>query len=293
MDERLPESRTFAEFTSRISKIFSCFVDQVGDLPSLAEILEVFGLAAPTDIGIPVKFKVKLKGRRYEEGSGSRVGELNDSVFVLAAETLAILLQRKNGKGLAASPNDLASELTSALKASNAVFSDVRAEEIVQISVVASKRTVKSKVGDVVAIPVSSGRYRIAVVVARNRFGTALGILRGVFAVPRLEVTRSGVTRGPIYTDDRMIAAGVWRLIGHDEGLLDLFPRAPEIYHAPDVWPDYDFGEFGAAETADGDIRTIGAEEANAVGLRDGTYRQVYMSDELESFLNDGLTEID
>lgn len=294
MDDMPPEPSALAEFTSKLSMISTCFVDQVEGPPTLGELLEVFGLTVPGDIGVPVKFKVKLMGRRYVEGGGSRVGELNDSAFVLAAETLATLMARGNETAQSTSQTKLASRLlTLALKASGITFADARAEEIVQISSSPTKRVSKSKLGDVVAIPAKNGGYRIAVVVARNRFGTALGFFRGEFAVPRLGASRSGVASVPIYTDDQLIAVGVWRIIGHDVDLLDLFPRDPEIYHAPDIWPNLDLGEFGAAETADGGIRPIGAEEADVMGVRDGSYRQVHMSEQLQRLLDDGLKGID
>ncbi|MGW1735849.1 hypothetical protein [Streptomyces sp. NPDC001999] len=290
MDKASPKDRAIAEFASRVSAISSSFTEQIERKVTVGELLEILGVAVPGDMGIPVKFKVQLKGsKRYEGPSGSRVGELNDSVFVQASEAIADLL---NWEGESATPADLASLLKLALKASDVEFADVHAEEIAQISAISPKRVTKAKIGDIVAIPAKAGGYRIAVVVARNRFGTALGLFRGVFKVPRVRAQRSNISGIPIYTDEQLIAAGVWLIVDHDESLLEFFSSEPEIYHAPDVWPNRDFGTFGAAETADGEIRPIGEEEANAVGIGDGSYRQVHMSEYLQRLLDDGFNGV-
>lgn len=294
MGEASPETRAFAEFACKVSEISSDFADQVQSQITLGELLEIFSLTVLGDIGIPVKFKAKLKGaKRYEERSRSRVGELNDSVFVEASEALGALLTWGDESGQSATPAELASRLTLALKMSDIEFSDIRTEQIMQISAASRKRVAKAKIGDVVGIPRKSGGYLMALVVARNRFGTALGLFRGAFAVPKPQVKRSAVVGNPIYTDDQLIATGGWPIIDHNEDLLDLFLRDPEIYHAPDAWPNLDFGEFGAAETADGKIRPIGAGEADAVGLAGGSYRQVHMSEHLQRLLDNGFNGVD
>jgi hypothetical protein len=120
-------------------------------------------------------------------------------------------------------------------------------------------------------------------------FGIALGLFEGISAVPRLsEKLGRAVRRLPIYTDEHLIADGTWRVVGHDEQLLPLFPSQPEIYHGPDnIFNSPRIGEFGAAETADETLRQITREKAIEVGLLDNTYRQTYVSDHLQELLNE------
>ena len=70
--------------------------------------------------------------------------------------------------------------------------------------------------------------------------------------------------------------------------MLASFPANPEVYHKPNAWPGIvDTGEFGAAETGDGKMRFIDADEARDVGLVDGTYRQTYPAVYLQEVLDD------
>jgi hypothetical protein len=90
-----------------------------------------------------------------------------------------------------------------------------------------------------------------------------------------------------VYTEDSLVKDGTWKIVGTDESLLALFPADPPIYHKPGAWPGIDTGEFGAAETADGPMRMIGADEAREVGLLGGTYRQTYPAAYLQKVLDD------
>jgi hypothetical protein len=90
-----------------------------------------------------------------------------------------------------------------------------------------------------------------------------------------------------VYSDDDFISSGRWQIIGHDEALVALFPE-PEIYHRPQpaisgVPP---VGPHGSAETASGRLRDIDREEAEDVGLLDGTHHQVYPPEILEKSLD-------
>ncbi|MFM9607720.1 hypothetical protein [Streptomyces niveiscabiei] len=290
MDKVSPKDSALAEFASKVSVISSSFTEQTEQKITLGELLEIIGVAVPGETRIPVKFKVKIKGKRHEGTSRSRVSELNDSVFVEASEALAGLL---NWGRESATTTDLASLLELALKASDVEFADVHSEEITQISAAPPKRVAKTKIGDIVAIPTKAGGYRIAVITAKNRFGTALGFFRGVFKAPRIRAQSFDIAGIPIYTDEQLIAAGVWPIVDHDEGLLKFFPGEPEIYHAPDVWPNRDFGAFGAAETSDGKVRSIDEEEAGLVGIGDGSYQQVHMSEHLQRLLDEGFNGVD
>ncbi|WP_432066372.1 hypothetical protein [Streptomyces sp. C10-9-1] len=278
------------DFFPKLAALSNEFAAQVGKRPSLGELLELLGWASHGVYPAPLAFKAKLKGgRRYSGLSRSLVGELNDSTFIDAASFLASIAEGASGQPL--SPSGLASSLVLTLKESGISLEDVAGEEVAELTVDTAKKPAKPRIGDVLAIPVSGGEYRMASVVARNRFGTALGFLRGRFSVPRpVSGERLAARQFPIYTDDRLVATGAWRVVGHDESLLSLFPAEPEIYHAPDLrWPGIDLGEFGAAEKPSGEIRLIGIDEARAVGLLDGTYRQSYLGEFLEQFMEDSV----
>src|SRR5262249_39975415 len=140
---------------------------------------------------------------------------------------------------------------------------------------------------DVLAIPVTGG-HRLAVTITRNRFGTALGLFEGVSpdGRPDAKILRTP-RKYPIYTEESLAKNGQWKIVDHDENLLRLFPADPEIYHKPGAWPGIDTGEFGAAETADGPLRMIDANEAREVGLQSGDYRQACPAAYLQKLLSD------
>ncbi|MFF6984292.1 hypothetical protein ACFZAV_43020 [Streptomyces sp. NPDC008343] len=276
------------ECISRLTMISAEFVNQTGKAPSLDELLSILGWASFGIYPEPLKFAAKLKrNRRYKAPSSSLVGELGDSIFADAASFMAAMAEGVHGHPL--SPSELASSLAVTIGSSNIPLEDVAGDEITELTTHASKKISKPKIGDVLAVPASAGEYYLAAVVARNRFGTALGFLRGRFRVPRpVSEERIAVYRFPIYTDDRLVATGQWKVVGHDEKLLSLFPAEPEIYHSPDLqWPGVDLGEFGAAEKATGEIRLIGLDEARQVGLLDGTYQQSYLGESVGKVIAD------
>jgi hypothetical protein len=276
------------ESTSRLAAISAEFFEQVGRRPTLGELLELLGWSSHSIFSAPLTFKVKFLGnRRYESPGDSLVDELNDSIFVDAAEFLSFLARVAGDQPV--SPSGLTSALALALKSASISLQDVGSEEVAGLTSSILKKTAKPRIGDILAIPAKGGGYRMAAVVARNRFGTALGVLCGRCLVPRVRKRENlAVRRFPLYTDDRLVSTGTWKVIGHDEGLLSLFSEDPEIYHAPDLqWPGIDLGKFGAAESPAGTIRLIGAEEASEVGLIGGVYQQTYMGEVLQQLLDD------
>lgn len=250
--------------------------------------MEILGWSSHGIFTAPLAFKVQLGGnRRYVSPGDSRVGELSDSIFVDVADWLSLMTEGSADQP--ASLSGLASTLALVLRSSGIPLEDVGSEEVVRLIPVIPKRVAKPRAGDILAIPAKGDGYHMAAVVARNRFGTALGIFCGRFIVPRFKGRENlTVRRFPLYTDDRLLATGVWKVVGHDEDLLALFPSDPEIYHAPDLrWPGIDLGEFGAAESSAGAIRLIDAEEAHEVGLIGGVYQQTYMGEVLQQLLDD------
>lgn len=290
---------TLDEAVSKLAEISADFADEVGGPPTLGEFLEVLSWAVParsnaTDgtFATPLTFKATLKGnKKYASGEASRVGELNDSIFVDATDHLSDVVEHLSAAiGAPVTPSVFASAVLQALQTGKITFADVSGEDVRKLAVDGPKaRYAKPKVGDVLAIPARRGGYHLAVVVDRNSFGTALGLFRGTSPLPRLSAAARGAPRPrPVHTEDHLVAEGTWRVVDHDESLLSLFPAKPEIYHKPNQWPGIvDTGEFGAAETADGTMRLIGPDEAREVGLQDGTYRQTYVAEHLQQWLDD------
>jgi hypothetical protein len=219
---------------------------------------------------------------------------LDDNLFVELSDHTAALIERMCAEnGSPVTPERFASAVLDVLRTGRVTFADIEAGDIKELSAnVPSKRIAKPRVGDVIAIPARRSGYHMAVVVARNRFGTALGLFNGTSAHGRLtEELHRSPRRFPVYTDDNQVKKGIWKVVGHDDTLLAPFPASPEIYHRPGAWTGIDTGQFGAAESVGNDtLRMIDAEEAAAVGLTDGTYRQSELSIYLEKWLDDQTT---
>jgi hypothetical protein len=213
-------------------------------------------------------------GTAYSSREDSRVSELNDSMFTDMADLLADLVDED---GRPESPDVLAGILLSFINDRASEFLDVPHGGLSRVSIVERFNKAAPKVGAILAVP--TGEFWCALImVARNRFGVAFGIFGEKFSsLTSVHPRRSAAYRYPIYSDDSQVINGTWSIVGHDEDLLSIFPAEPEIYHSPALgWPDVDFGQFGAAETPAGEIRLIDRKEAEAVGIIDGSYRQVY-----------------
>jgi hypothetical protein len=282
---------------SGFAGVVADFAAEVGGAPTLAEFLEVLGWAIPTNSDAvdgtfprPLKLTATLKGnKRYGGDKPSRVPELNDHVFEDArALNVTVAEQIRNTAGAPATPQQFASAILQILRTGKASLADVDAEDLRKLTPEGvGKRAVKLARGDVLAIPVRDGS-RLAVVITKNRFGTAIGLFEGVSSHgrPSADILRRPV-KYPVYTEESQVKNGIWKVVDHDENLLSHFPAEPEIYHKPGAWPGIDTGEFGAAETADSQLRLIGADEAGEVGLRDGTYRQTVPAAYLQKLLTD------
>ncbi|MFC5804446.1 hypothetical protein [Streptomyces formicae] len=286
---------------AQLTGIVQDFADEAGGPPTLGELLEILGWGVPAgsaaltgQVPVPLAFKAKLKGnKRYESGRPSRTAELNDSVFVAASDLLTELAETAAARaGAPVTAAGLAAEITTLLKQTDVRLDDAETAAVASLTADVPKRKLpKPQRGDLLAIPAQAGGWHLALVLERNRIGTALGLVRGVRTVPRVTGDRTEVVRRPVFhTDDEQVSAGIWKTAGHDERLLELFPGAPEIYHSTEFdWPGVDLGEFGAAESADaGELRLIGKDEAEDVGLLDGTYRQSWMSEHLQELLDEG-----
>jgi hypothetical protein len=287
------------EVSSGLAEVAADFTDELGCAPTLAEFLELLGWAVPTNSDAtdgmfpqPLRFKAVLSGNKlYRSHAPSRVPELNDHLFEDAREHHRELVERMRATGDApVTPQQFASALLQVLRSGRIVLADVEPKDIRKLTAdVPKKRVRKPKPGDVLAIPARNGGCHMAVVLALNRFGTALGLFHGTCAQGRLDADLRRVPRKlPVYTDNGRVADGIWKIVGHDDSLLPLFPSDPPIYHRPNAWPGIaDTGEFGAAETADGTLRLIEPDEAREVGLQDGTYRPVCHAAWLQKLLDD------
>lgn len=129
------------------------------------------------------------------------------------------------------------------------------------------------------AVPAASGGLHLAGILAKNRFGVAFGFFTRRWPALRmpLGLAKESVLSHAVYAGDRLIMAGRWIIVGHDEALCQLFPSNPEIYH-----------RMGMVETADGVTRSVPDQELERVGVLDGSYSQVYEDSELERELDRG-----
>ena len=264
------------------------FAESEGGRPSLKEFLELFKWPSEAIYSAPLEFEATLAdGTVYSGPAESRVSEMNDSVFTELTDFLASLSGEDNEGPV--SPHGLANILLEFINDEAENFVDVPSGGISSLFVSGAGGVDRPDVGDLLAIPVDGGWYAV-IVVARNRFGVALGIFGE--KLPSLEAVHpepSSACKFPVYSDDTEVVNGAWKVVGRNEGLLSAFPAEPEIYHSPSLaFPGFDFGEFGAAESPSGTVRLIDGAEANAVGISTGSYRQAFTGEFLQESL-DGL----
>ncbi|MFI8338474.1 hypothetical protein ACIF8W_00060 [Streptomyces sp. NPDC085639] len=265
-------------FSADLEALLLELCEQMDGPPTLSEFLEILEWSADDIYSGPLKFEAVLADRIVTaESNQTRVPELSDSIFSDVASVLSALAK---GSGTHVTPQGLASILLIFVNDHAGNLLDVARGDVTSLSVALAGSGVEVVVGDVLGIPATDGSWYAAVVVARNRFGLALGLFQTRFEFCPSMHSEGFVPHGfPLYTDDAMLSNGSWEVIGHDDTLVAHFSPDPEIYHSPGFWPGVDVGEFGAAESPSGDIRLIGREEARAVGLAAGTYQHSYMSE--------------
>ncbi len=256
MDKRPLPPDVRSEAVARARRVTHGFQNDIGREPTLGEFLEILELSVPSNEcarGLPVPLRLiprMREDRRYNPPASSSVGELNDASFVHAGEFLAFVAERvhrlRDGD---VSAGILASALVEILQAEDSLFGDVAGADLRGLEISGDQPGKRASAGDIVAIPIPGVGYRLAVVLTRNRFGLALGFVDGVTPFPRAPRRRRVAARHSIYTDDRLIATRLWPVVDHDSDLLTLFPREPEIYHAPDgLLQDSRVGDFGAGD---------------------------------------------
>ncbi|MGB0064586.1 MAG: hypothetical protein WBP85_09090 [Terracidiphilus sp.] len=276
--------------------------DEFGRLPSPAELFEVltWGLKSLSvepfsDVKVSeiLSLNLELKNGASQAaaqsgGSSDAVDDLDDAAFVAASDLFLDLTKAFKKRGQRLSKAELCDLLLQAVRQCEGIVAGIHPADAAKVKLEIRKgKKITGKVGDLVAIPGDGDKFFIAVIVARNAFGTAFGLLRGVNKPRPISHAAPPETEpSPIYSGDDFIEDGRWKIIDHDEKLLALFPSDPEIYHYPDPKdPDSETGPYGAAETASGRLRKLGKEEAERVGLVSKEYQQIYMPDMLEIYL--------
>ncbi|MFI6079311.1 hypothetical protein ACIA5C_48205 [Actinoplanes sp. NPDC051343] len=255
-----------------------------GEPPSVADVAEVIGLALPVGDDrlalsiVPSAVVVRSAG----EGARarlSRVGQLDDAAFVLAARLVSELLAAEDVDGPVMTDSRLASILLSLLRQVPPQLLADSVSEVEALEIVGPRARKRPKRGDVVAVPGASGGFHLAVVLTKNRFGVAYGFFTRRWAALRLppHLEKEPLLSHAVYAGDRAVMTGRWIIVGHDEAFCRLFPSEPEIYH-----------RLGIAETADGTTRSVPEDELQRVGVLDGSYSQIYEDSELEHQLDQG-----
>jgi hypothetical protein len=233
-----------------------------------------------------------------EAPGGSAVSGLNDAAFVVAGDLVSEVADGfRKGDGRAPTLKELCGLLVEALHGrGEALLSGAAPSDVAAVKAeVRKQKRIKAGVGDVVAIPTEGGGFHTAVILAINKYGVAYGIFEGASKLPRPVSSdfHPPPRKHPVYSTDEFVASGRWPVVGHDEGLRALFPAEPEMYYRKQVIPGAEramekIGPYGTARTASGGKRDLTQEEAEELGLLDGTYRQTYQPEQLEKHLGAG-----
>jgi hypothetical protein len=272
---------------------------------TLAEFLHVLAWSLPRtspeladDIVEPLRLRATLAGnKQYRSQDPPRTGDLPDHAFVDVQDWNSDVITRIFRRtGTTVTAVHLAQVWLQVLRDGTVSFTDVSGTDLRKLTVEPPpKQARRPRAGDVVSIPHLDGGHHLAVVLTSNRIGTALGLFMDRTADHRVgQQLRTRARRFPVYTGDHLIRSGDWQIVDHDENLLALFPSDPPIYHPPHAYQNtgIDTGPYGAAETAGGALTFITKEEAEAVGLTDGTYRQTHLSEYVQQCLADGSLQL-
>jgi hypothetical protein len=149
-----------------------------------------------------------------------------------------------------------------------------------------NKKLFKLKLADVVAVPCLGGNHAFMIFVCKNQWGYGFGVFKesSSSTAPPNELSASGV---PIYTELSPIKSGRWSIVANRPDLLCQFPPTLPIYHAKrDNIANDLIGKYGSSESEDGEIKSLTEMEANQFGLTDGSYRQIRIESEVETYLN-------
>ncbi|MGI5176093.1 hypothetical protein ACQEVZ_07180 [Dactylosporangium sp. CA-152071] len=258
--------------------------DQLERTPTLAEFAEVFSRSVPAedariDIERSPAVIVATAGNKRVSGDTAQVDDLEDHVYAAVSNVFNVLVTTWPGSD--------APKLSALLVEISEVLREMPAQSVTgvgrntRLKLQGPSAHRRPQPGDVVSIPSGKGGYRLAVVVARNRFGIAYGLFKGRHAIPRIPGNDHAIYPLPVYSDDRSVTNGTWKILGTRESLLQRFPRDPVIYHFK-----------GPAESPDGTLRELSEEEVVLTELAKSYYNQAYMSHVLQDELDQGLCKV-
>ncbi|MEJ3748634.1 hypothetical protein WEI85_35805 [Actinomycetes bacterium KLBMP 9797] len=285
-------SSSSSVLTHGIRRVLQAFEEDIGRAPRLGELLEIlpWGVRTLPGEALVDAHPDEIVGFVPRPGARARdtsvVGELNDSPFVLAADAFNDWWQAGSGKPITVA--DLAEAVLEALRQIGTIVQDpTQLARLTAVTPTLRRAKARARVGDIISVPAGRLDQHLVVILCRNRFGTAFGLIRGRYPLRRpateLDAAATGIA---VYCDEHAITSRRWRIVGHDDRLLGRFPTDPEIYHRPQPpFPGMPpVGEFGSAETASGPLRDLTAAEAHAIDL-DGSYQQVYLHDQFEEVI--------
>ena len=221
----------------------------------------------------------------------SRVPELNDECFVLSNAFFAEVSDTFNSEvGERPTMEEMCEILAWGLRTSGAnIVSDVEVSRVkTVICKLAPERLGKLVPGDLLAVPGPDGKNYLAVFIIENRFGHAFGYFRGLWPARPVGEHVELIPMGrPIYTSILAVRDEGWRVVGKRDDLLKHFDADPEIFHAKSNHQHNNaIGEFGAAENAACRLRQLDRDEAQRMGLFDGSYRCGYFGECLQRLLS-------
>lgn len=229
--------------------------------------------------------------------------DLDDHCFVLAGDYLTDLCRQvEKEAGRKPSIEELCELLTWGLRSCSLdILADVNPCNVLALKPkLLRKGKITVKPGDLVAIPARGGGYYFTVFITQEwADGPAFGIIKGKYTLkPPSEDWQPDTLQPPVYSDNRLIASGRWRVIGNYPHLLKLFPEHPEIYYPHKaaalvcstgkgaIIRPGEVGPYGSAVTPGGrGVRHVSKEEAEALGLLSGEYHQGLLAEEFEEFL--------
>jgi len=275
--------------------VIEAFEDEIGRPPGVVELLDILCYGAQTlpDDALVDAHPDEIVGFAEQPPATSRdtdaVSDLNDNAFSEASS--AFNAWWETGTGAPITVAELGAAVLGALQECGPALRDEPdAARLTSVTLKRERAKARARAGDVIAVPAGDDAYHLVVLVFRGRFGTAFGLLRGRYGSPTPPPDLSGAATGvAVYSDDEGIAAGRWPIVGHNDGLLALFPAEPERYHQPQpTFPGLPpIGPFGAAETLDGRLRDVSEEESRRVGLLEDSFQQTYHSSILGRVLPD------
>ncbi|SBT65651.1 hypothetical protein GA0070622_2652 [Micromonospora sediminicola] len=272
--------------------MLDAFEEDAGRAPHLVELLEILREGARTlpnnalADGHPDEIVGFVVRPRTRARNTDVLGGLNDGPYVAASDAFNHWWQ--TGAGAPITLVDLAAVVLEALRYVGPALLD--SSEVARLTAITPKRRrakARARIGDIIAVPTDNHHYHLVVLVCRNRFGAAFGLIRGRYPLRNppagLTAAATGIVR---YCDEEAISTRRWRIVGHDSQQLGWFPADPEIYHRPGPLLEGlpTVGEFGSGETATGHLRDLTAAEALAIDLA-GSYEQVYLHEHFEPAL--------